>query len=113
MTLSQAALRSAVAVMLVASSSTPLLGGDAEAGKTVFLKKCKICHGAEGQGNAGMAKVLKVEIRHLGSKEVQDMTDDEIKKAINEGSGKMKPVAGLSPDDVDNIVAFIRTLKEG
>ena len=85
---------------------------DADAGKAVFTKKCRTCHGAEGQGNPGMAKVLKVEIKHLGSADVQGKTDDDLKKIITEGVGKMKPVKGLSADDVTNIIAFVRTIKE-
>ena len=102
----------ALAVTLVVSCSSPALGADVDAGKAVFLKKCKTCHGTEGQGNAGMAKVLKVEIRHLGAEEVQALNDDELKKAINEGSGKMKPVKGLTAGNVDDIVAFVRTLEQ-
>ncbi len=85
---------------------------DADVGKAVFAKKCRTCHGAEGQGNAGMAKVLKVEIKHLGSADVQGKTDDDLKKIITEGVGKMKPSKGLSADDVTNIIAFVRTIKE-
>ena len=85
---------------------------DASAGKALYTKKCKTCHGAEGQGNPGMAKVLKVEIKHLGSKDVQAKSDDELKKNITEGVGKMKPVKGLSTADVDDVVAFVRTLSQ-
>ncbi len=85
---------------------------DADAGKAVFAKKCRTCHGKEGQGNPGMAKVLKVEIKHLGSEEIQAKSDDDIKKSMTEGAGKMKPVKGLSDDDVANIIAFVRTIKE-
>jgi cytochrome c553 len=85
---------------------------DADAGGAVFAKKCRTCHGKEGQGNPGMAKVLKVEIKHLGSAEIQGKTDDELAKTITEGVGKMKPAKGLSADDVTNIIAFVRTIKE-
>ncbi len=90
----------------------PIWAADADAGKAVFAKKCRTCHGAEGQGNPGMAKVLKVEIKHLGSADIQGKTDDDLKKSITEGVGKMKPVKGLSADDVTNIIAFVRTIKE-
>jgi len=86
--------------------------GDAAAGKTVFDSKCKTCHGTEGQGNPGLAKALKVEFRHLGSKEVQARSDADIKKLITEGSGKMRAVSGLSDKQVDDVIAFLRTLKE-
>ncbi len=86
--------------------------GDAEKGKATFATKCKTCHGAGGEGNPGMAKALKVEFRHLGSKEVQARKDDEFKKIVTEGQGKMKPVAGVAGADLDNVVAFVRTLKQ-
>lgn len=92
--------------------SMTLLAADAEAGKAVYLKKCKTCHGAEGQGNPGMAKVLKVEIKHLGSETVQSKSDDDIKTAMTDGVGKMKAVKGVTPADVDSILAFVRTIKE-
>lgn len=93
-------------------SPASLSAADADAGKAVFAKKCRTCHGKEGQGNPGMAKVLKVEIKHLGSADIQGKSDDDLKKSITEGSGKMKPVKGLSEDDVANIIAFVRTIKE-
>ena len=89
-----------------------LAAGDAAAGKTVFGTKCKICHGAEGQGNPGFAKAMKVEMKDLGSPEVQKRSDAEIKKIITAGNGKMKPVAGVAGADLDNVVAFLRTLKK-
>jgi mono/diheme cytochrome c family protein len=90
----------------------PAAAADAGAGKAVYTKKCQTCHGAQGQGNQGMAKALKAEIRHLGSAEVQKKSDGDLKKDITQGVGKMKPVADLSTGDTDNVVAFVRTLKQ-
>ncbi|MBM3811599.1 MAG: cytochrome c [Acidimicrobiia bacterium] len=87
------------------------LPASAATGKELYDKSCKACHGAQGEGNPGMAKMLKVEIRHLGSPEVQKSTDAQLKKAILEGTGKMKPVK-LSAADADAVVAFVRTLKK-
>lgn len=88
----------------------PAMAGPTE-GKEVFDSKCKACHGATGQGNPGIAKMMKVEMRALGSKEVQAQSDADLKKIITEGKGKMKPIAGLSAKQVDDVVAFVRTLK--
>jgi mono/diheme cytochrome c family protein len=55
--------------------------------------------------------MMKVEMRALGSKEVQAQSDADLKKIITGGKGKMKPVSTLSPKQVDDVVAFIRTLK--
>ncbi len=105
-------ITSGLLVVLGLFRPAPAWAADADAGKAVFTKKCRTCLGAEGQGNPGMAKVLKVEIKHLGSEEIQAKSDDDIKKSMTEGVGKMKPVKDLSDDDVANIIAFVRTIKE-
>ncbi len=103
-----------VTVGLLFALSLPAVtgGGDAEAGAAVFKKKCAMCHAQDGSGNEKMAKMLKVEIRDLGSAEVQERTDEDMAKITKEGNGKMKPVKGVTDDDITNIIAFIRTLKK-
>ena len=84
--------------------------GDAQAGKTVYDSKCKICHGANGEGNPAMAKTLKVTFRPFASKEVQSKSDADLKKNFTEGNGKMPAVKGLSDKQALDLVAFIRSL---
>jgi cytochrome c553 len=98
-----------IPVLLLAGPQTK---GDAKAGKAVYDKKCASCHGANGEGKPALAKALKVEIRDLGSKEVQAKTDEVLAKESKDGVGKMKPVAGLSEQDVADLVAYIRSLKK-
>jgi mono/diheme cytochrome c family protein len=84
---------------------------DATAGKTIFAARCRTCHGAEGQGNPAMAKALNAELKPLGSDDIQKKSDADLKASITMGVGKMKPVA-LTGADLDNVVAFIRTLRK-
>jgi mono/diheme cytochrome c family protein len=100
----------AVAALVVA----PLLSaaGNAEAGKTLYGTKCATCHAKDGAGNPGIAKALKVELRHLGSKEVQDQKDEVLKKFITVGTEKKKPVKGLSDQEIADVIAYVRTLKK-
>jgi len=84
--------------------------GDAAVGKDTFHQKCAACHGPEGKGDGPAAKVAKLTMPDLGSKEVQSLSDASIKKVITEGKDKMKAVPGLSGSDLSNLVAFIRTL---
>ncbi len=86
-------------------------GGDAEAGKTLFKKKCAICHAADGTGNPKMAKMLKVGLA-INTDAVAAMSDEAIAKLLTEGRGKKKPVKGLSDDDRNNVIAYLRTLKK-
>jgi mono/diheme cytochrome c family protein len=85
---------------------------DATAGKATFDTKCKTCHAADGAGNAGLAKAMGVTMKPLGGDEIQKMSDADLKKVITTGSGKMKPVTALMPAQVDDVVAFVRTLKK-
>ena len=91
---------------------TPLLGTDVAAGKDLYGKKCASCHGVAGEGKDSIAKTFKVEFRHLGSKDVQSKSDADLKKIILEGNGKMKAVKEVDSKAVDDIVAFMRTLKK-
>ncbi len=108
-------LLAAVIAVVLAGASTAFSApptGDAAAGKDVFMKKCKTCHGEDGQGNQGMAKLLKTTITPLDSDEVQTKSDADIKTVITQGKDKMKPVQGLSDSDIGNVIAFVRTFKK-
>jgi|ERR1700739_693463 len=100
------------ALLLSSTSYSSPPAGDAAAGKDVFAKKCKTCHGDNGQGNEGMAKLLKVTITPLDSDEVQSKSDADIKTIVVEGKGKMKPVKEISDSDITNVIAYVRTFKK-
>ena len=80
-------------------------------GKAEYDKACKSCHGADGTPNASIAKMMKVDMKHLGSAEVQNMSDAQLKDAIVKGIGKMKPVKSVA-GKADGVVAYLRTLKK-
>src|SRR3989441_5216844 len=104
-------MRSVVLMLLVVAILlyvTPVLAGDAAAGKDLFGKKCASCHGASGEGKESVAKMLKVEIHNLGSKEVQAKSDADLKKVTLEGTGKMKGVKDIDAKGADDILAYMR-----
>jgi mono/diheme cytochrome c family protein len=86
--------------------------GDAAKGKEVYQKTCQKCHGADHKGNPAIAKSLKVEFKDLAGKEVQALKDDELKKLSIGPTGKKKPVKGVNPQQLDDVVSYIRTLKK-
>ncbi len=89
-----------------------LSAADAAAGKEVFEKSCKSCHGADGAGNANVAKMMKVEMKDLRSAAVQGMSDADLKGVITNGKGKMKPVSSVTGASLDNVVAYVKSLKK-
>jgi len=98
-----------IAVVFLATSALTFAG--ATEGKAVYTSKCQSCHGADGVAKDAMAKMFKVEMKPLGSKDVQAHSDADLKKIIAQGQGKMKPVAGLSDQQVSDVVAYMRTFK--
>lgn len=85
--------------------------GDALKGKTVYSSKCSLCHGDSGEGKPAIAKMFKVTMCTLGSKEVQARNDADLEKIILKGNGKMKPVA-LKAAEAADVIAYLRTLSE-
>jgi mono/diheme cytochrome c family protein len=93
---------------LTVAAAMSMQAADSAAGKAVYDKSCKSCHGADGAGNAAVAKMMKVDMKDLKSADVQGMSDDDLKKVITDGKGKMKPVASASASAAD-VVAYLRT----
>src|SRR5215470_8766365 len=119
----------AVALVIIAPPVLSRLGvsqakaipeGDVAAGKELYAKFCQKCHAPDGAGVPKMYKLVKATIVHLGSKEAQEKSDDFIRKSMTSGcckpGNKMEPVKEprtLAPEEVENILAFVRTLKQG
>ena len=101
----------AVAFALVTSMASAQ--GSAEKGKEVYTaNKCQICHSIGGVGNK------KGELDHVGSKlSAGDIRSwitsapDMAAKAKAERKPVMKAYSTLSKDDLDNLVAYLQTLK--
>lgn len=99
-------------LILTALSASAAFAADAKTGQAVYDKSCKSCHGADGTPNAAVAKMMKVEIKDLKSSDVQSKSDADLKKVITEGQGKMRPVAAVTGAAVDNVIAYVRSLKK-
>ncbi len=56
--------------------------------------------------------MMKVDIKDLKAADVQAASDDDLKKVITEGKGKMRPVKMVSGAALDDVVAYVRSLKK-
>ena len=97
---------------LTTLSVTAASAADAKAGQAIYTQSCKTCHGPDGAGNPAIAKMMKVEMKDLKSPDVQAMSDADLAKIVTSGKGKMKPVSSVSGASVDDVVAYLRTLKK-
>ena len=103
---------SVVSVAALWLGASPAIGKPATEGADLFKAKCAMCHAADGSGGTPVGKSLK--IPDLRSAEVQGQSDGQLATAISSGKGKM-PAYGksLSPEQIRQLVAYIRGLKKG
>ena len=85
---------------------------DVEVGKAVYMKRCKMCHGTDGNGNPAMARMLSVEFKSMSSPEVQALEDEAISEMIKKGKGKMAKVRKITDDEIAKVIIYLRSLKE-
>ncbi len=85
----------------------------------LFGSKCGSCHGKDGKAQTEKGK--KMQMKDIASAEFQKLSDDEMKKAINEGvktekGGVKQEMDGfkeeLKPAEVDALVAYLREFKK-
>ena len=120
-------------MMMIAAFTIPSVSfaaGDVEAGNAKFQALCVSCHGPTGKGDGPTGKAMAsagqpaprdfsvAEFKFDTDKDGTPGTDTDLKNVITKGalvyggSAMMAPVQGLSDADLDNLVAFIRSLKE-
>jgi cytochrome c553 len=88
-----------------------VFGADAAAGKDLYMKKCKVCHGVDGTPSAALQKA-NPDLKAFSSTEFQALKDADIKKKITDLPKHKMSARGLAEADLDNLVAFLRTLKK-
>jgi mono/diheme cytochrome c family protein len=106
-----------LAATLVAASmmisASALAQVDPKKVERAWKGKCASCHGQAGKGDTDKGKQLK--IVDMTTPAFQAKKDAELKKAILEGVEKEKSHVfkeDLTPEQVDALVAYIRTFKK-
>jgi len=85
----------------VPATNVPPAGTVAINGRTLFLRNCAHCHGADAHGDEGP------DLHDLG------LSDDWIANRIRKGkAGQMTAFAGkLQPAEIDALVGYVESLK--
>jgi mono/diheme cytochrome c family protein len=100
-------LRSHLVLAVVISLASA--AGFAEAGDATYKAKCASCHGATGTPSAGMAKMMG--IKPASDPDIQKLTVAQISTVVKTGKGKMKPIAGLSDEQIKDVSTYFHGLK--
>lgn len=94
------------------------LAGDPEGGRAVFVKRCALCHGEQGDGKGKIAATLDPRPKDFTDRErMAGVSDWELYLVIRDGG----PAAGLSSkmfgwgklisdQEIRNAAAFVRSL---
>lgn len=93
--------------------TVPDLSGEASAGEALFNENCASCHGKNAAGQDGVAPPLVhiiYEPNHHGDAAFHMAVQRGV-RAHHWPFGDMAPVEGVSGDDIDKIVAYVRTLQ--
>jgi len=79
---------------------------DTAAAEATYKAKCAGCHGPDGKGKASM------KTKDLASDEVQKTSDADLGSVITKGKSPMPAYGSLTPEQVKDLVAYIRSFKK-
>lgn len=124
--LGQALAVTAIAVLAVATTPLAARAGNAENGATIYKTNCVTCHGEGGKGDGPVGAALNPPPRDFTQGNFKfdpngDGTpgeDADLIAVIKNGAGTyggsplMAPWGHLPESDINDLVAFIRSLKQ-
>jgi mono/diheme cytochrome c family protein len=102
----------AVAIAGLMGMTAHVYAADAAQGKRVYEQHCSACHGESGTANAAAAKALNTTIADLKSLQIQQMSEKQLKQVITEGKGKMPPIKDVTGSSLDDVIAYLHSLKK-
>lgn len=121
-----------LALLAPLAAGSASAAGDAAAGKATFSIVCMSCHGETGKGDGVVGAMLqppprdfsKANFKFDANKDGTAGTDADLAAVIRQGAAGFKDASGaagsalmapnpsLSDEDIANLIAFIRSLKQ-
>lgn len=86
-----------VAVLLTIMAAVP--EASSASGAALYRDRCAPCHGARGQGARFAPRIIA------------GLPENQVRKVLVEGRGKMKPIQGASADQIAAIAKHVSTLR--
>lgn len=116
----------AIAALLISMSllAVPAQAGDVKRGRSIFHAKCQACHGLEGDAGhkGGMKNAANFARLDANNPRIRsllaNLSEEDHKKIVRMGGGKSgvpgagaaMPRLGIPEDEIDDVVAYERTL---
>lgn len=96
--------------LLTGTGTSMAVAGDPNRGREVFMQRCAMCHGQDGQGNNGMAVNFREEWHRLTK------SDEALMASIRNGlrtpgksySAGMMPPQVLNDRQLQDVLAFLK-----
>jgi mono/diheme cytochrome c family protein len=91
------------------ASASPTPADELAAAKTSYGQVCASCHGDSGEGGPVKIEGKMLKVPSLKEGHALKHSDEELAKQISKGGGGMPPFKDkLSPDQINNLVRFIK-----
>jgi mono/diheme cytochrome c family protein len=108
------------AVSLIVANAHSASAADPKKGGELYAQRCSMCHGDKGAGDGPVAATIPegMKPRNLTEAYKYATDDAKFKELLQKGgagvglSPLMPAQSDLKPEDLDNIIAFVKTLKK-
>jgi mono/diheme cytochrome c family protein len=90
-------------------ATAPVATNRPRSGQQIYISKCSACHSKDGSGTGTIGRSMQ--IPSLLSPQVQAQSDENLARAISNGTGKMPAYKKkYRPEEIQLLVAYIREL---
>lgn len=88
------------------------VGGNPDKGKPLFLARCSFCHGPTGKGDGPAGAALKPAPTNFTAPDYWKAANpDRLRGILKSGKpGTPMPPSQLSPEEIEDVLAYLRTL---